>query len=185
MRCFIAIELPPAVKSALGSLLEELKKSPADIRWVNPNNIHLTLKFLGNVNEKNIPGVINIMDAACKQYQPLTLELKGLGIFPDINRPRILWIGAEGNSVLKGLQRDIEYGMAKIGFEREDRKFTAHLTLGRFRSLRGKEDILEKIKLRGNVSLGAINVSSISLMKSDLSPEGSRYARIAEVFLSF
>lgn len=184
LRCFIAIELPQGVKSALSRLQEELKKCEADIRWVDPNNIHLTLKFLGNVNEKDISKIINIMTGVCKKYQPFNLEIRGMGMFPNIKSPRVLWVGAEGNNILKGLQTDIEHGMIKIGFEREDREFTAHLTLGRFRSFKGKENILEIIKLHENESFGTINVKSISLMKSDLSHSGARYSRIGEVFLT-
>ncbi|MBI5194770.1 MAG: RNA 2',3'-cyclic phosphodiesterase [Nitrospirae bacterium] len=183
IRCFIAIELSHEIKSALRSLQDKFKKFGADVRWVHPDNIHLTLKFLGSVNEKDTLKVINSMTDVCKKYPAFILEIKGIGIFPNINSPRVLWVGAEGDGILKGLQKDIEHGMEKIGVEQKDRKFTAHLTLGRFRSLTGKENLLKQIKLHENDSFGAIDIKSLSLMNSELHPSGSRYTRLAEVLL--
>ncbi len=183
MRCFIAIELSHEIKSALRSIQDEFKKCGADVRWVHPDNIHLTLKFIGSAREEDTQKIISLMTDACKKYQTFTLEIKGTGIFPNINSPRVLWVGAEGDGILKGLQKDIEHGMGEIGFEPEDRKFTAHLTLGRFRSLTGKENLLKQIKLHENYSFGTIDIKSLSLMKSELHPSGSRYTKLAEVLL--
>ncbi|MBI4710270.1 MAG: RNA 2',3'-cyclic phosphodiesterase, partial [Nitrospirae bacterium] len=97
--------------------------------------------------------------------------------------PRVLWVGAEEDGSLKGLQKNIENDMAAIGFEKEDRKFTAHLTLGRFRSLTSKETLLQQLKLHKNDIFGAINVKSLSLIKSELHSSGSRYTSLAEVLL--
>lgn len=183
MRCFIAIELSHEIKSALRSIQDEFKKCGADVRWVHPDSIHLTLKFMESVNDKDTPKIISLMTDACKKYQAFTLALKGIGIFPNINSPKVLWVGAEGNGILNGIQKDIEHDMEKIGFERENRKFTAHFTLGRFRSLTGKATILEQIKLHENDSFGTIDVRSLSLIKSELHPSGSRYTKLAEVVL--
>lgn len=173
--------MPHEVKSALSVLQEEFKKYEADVRWVDPNNIHLTLKFLGNVDEKEILGIINIMREICKRYQPFNLRIGGVGVFPDTKSPRVIWAGVEYNTILEGLWMDIENEMMKIGFKREDRKFTPHLTLGRFRSISGRENLSEIIKLHKDDDFGITLVKSISLMKSDLTPSGPRYSRIAEV----
>lgn len=191
MRCFIAIEIPDEVKSTLTMLQEELKKCGADVRWIAPDNIHLTLKFIGSVEEKEISKVMEIMEHICKRYSPFNLELKGMGIFPNTKFPRVLWIGVEDNTTLKGLWEDIEKNMAKIGFERENRGFTAHLTLGRFRTSegkanlfpKGKVNLLEIVKLHKGNSFGIIEVRSVSLMRSELRPEGARYTKLAEVSL--
>ena len=181
MRSFIAIELSETVKSTLAELQQEFKKCGADVRWVNPDNVHLTLKFLGNIEEKSAEETLKLMEKTCSRYNPFNIELKGLGTFPNSKSPRVLWVGISGNSVLAELQRDIEDGMASLGFASENRKFTPHLTLGRFRSLKGKECLLEAIKLFEKNSFGLINVKSIFLMRSDLSPAGARYTKIGEV----
>ncbi len=184
MRCFIAIELPEAVKSALSGIEEELKKSKADVRWVKPDNIHLTLKFFGNIEEKNTEKIIEIMENICNQYAPFTIEIKGMGTFPNIKSPRVLWVGIEGNDTLKTLQEEIENKMESIGFEREDRAFTAHLTLGRFRTSIEKEGLLKAVKLHEkDTFVGSINVQSLSLIRSDLHPEGARYTKIIDISL--
>ena len=184
MRCFIAIELPEAVKSALSGIEEELKKSKADVRWVKPDNVHLTLKFFGNIEEKKTEKIIEIMENICNQYAPFTIEIKGMGTFPNIKSPRVLWVGIEGNDTLKTLQKEIENKMESIGFEREDRAFTAHLTLGRFRSSIEKEGLLKAVKLHEkDTFVGSINVQSLSLIRSDLHPEGARYSKIIDISL--
>lgn len=182
MRCFIAIELPEAVKSTLSGIEEELKKSRADVRWVKPDNVHLTLKFFGNIEDKKTEKIIEIMENICSQYAPFAIEIKGMGTFPNIKSPRVLWVGIEGNDTLKTLQEEIENKMESIGFEREDRAFTAHLTLGRFRTSIEKEGLLKAVKLHEkDTFVGTINVQSLSLIRSDLHPEGARYTKIIEV----
>ncbi len=184
LRCFIAIEMPHEVKSGLSMLQEELKKYEADVRWVEPNNIHLTFKFLGNVAEKEVSGIINVMREICKKHQPFNLRIAGVGIFPNTQSPRVIWAGVEYNTTLEGLNTHIENEMMKIGFQREERRFTPHLTLGRFRSPTIRENLSEIIKSHKDDNFGITPVRSISLMRSELSPSGPRYSRIAEVFLS-
>lgn len=183
MRCFIAIELPEAVKSALSLIEEEFKKTRADVRWVNPNNIHLTLKFLGNIKEEITEKIKMLIEQICSNYKPFSIEIKDIGMFPNKKSPRVLWVGVEYNELLKTLQNEIDNAMASLGFERESRKFTPHLTLGRFRSARVNELFQEAIKLHEKDSFGSINVESISLMRSDLNPAGARYTKIADISL--
>ncbi|MEK6528281.1 MAG: RNA 2',3'-cyclic phosphodiesterase [Nitrospirota bacterium] len=181
MRCFIAIELPDSVKSCLTRLQDELKKCKADIRWVNPGNVHLTLKFLGNIKEEMLQTISNGMKKVCSSSNPFNLEIKGIGMFPNAKSPRVLWLGVENNSFIMSLQTGIEKEMEKAGFKQEERKFKAHLTIGRFRSSSGKEDIFKAVSTHEKDSLGIINVNSMSLMKSELNPDGARHTRIAEI----
>lgn len=180
MRSFIAIELPESVKTAISALQNELKKCGADVRWVRPEGIHLTLKFLGDVKEKDVDGIVKSIEGTCKKYNSFNVEIKGTGVFPNMKSPRVLWIGVSGNEVLLKLQKDIEEGMASLGFEKENRQFSPHLTFGRFKSLYGKEALMGKIEMYRDRNFGSIEASSISLMRSDLNPAGARYTRISE-----
>jgi len=181
MRCFIAIELPEGVKSALEGLQEEFKKCGVDVRWVKPENIHLTLKFLGNIDEKKVKEIVKRIERVCDKYESFSLEARGVGVFPSLHAPRVLWAGIKGNSPLKWLQSDVEDEMASMGFKREDREFTPHLTIGRFKSFTDKKELANKIELHKDNSFGWINVKAIVLMKSDLRPSGAEYTRIAEI----
>lgn len=184
MRSFIAIELPDEVKSSLSGLQDELKESRADIRWVKPDNIHLTLKFLGNIDGNNIGNIVQQIEGACAKYPFFELEISGIGVFPNIGSPRVLWVGIQHTDAFTGLHSEIENGLASIGYDREGRRFSPHLTLGRFKSFKGKADLSERIELHKNDRLGSIGVQTISLMKSDLSPDGAQYSRVAEIALT-
>ncbi len=181
MRCFIAIELSEDVKSGLAVLQQDLKECGADIRWVKPDNIHLTLKFLGDVDETNVRSIVEQVVGACANYSFFDLEISGIGVFPNMKSPRVLWAGVQGVDMFEGLYRDIDAGMASLGFQKEKRKFSPHLTLGRFRSMKGKSAAADKIELHENDRFGSIKVKAVSLIKSELNPAGAKYTRVAEV----
>ena len=181
LRCFIAIELPDSVKSSLVKLQDELKNCGADVRWVNTDNMHLTLKFLGNIKEEIVKKIIDAMKKVCGNYNAFSLEIKGIGTFPGPKSPRVLWLGVENSSILKTLQADIEEEMSGLGFTKEKRGFRSHLTLGRFRSSAGKEKLFSAVKLREKDSFGTMQVNSTLLMQSDLNPGGARHTKISDV----
>lgn len=183
MRSFIAIELPEKVKSAISELQQELKERKADIRWVKPDSIHLTLKFLGDTDEKILDRIIEAAKAACSGYSKFDLETRGVGVFPDMRAPKVLWAGISDNDSLTELKKDIENGLAKLGFSPEKRRFRSHLTLGRFKSSSGKEGLYDKIEGHKDISLGLIEVKSIFLIKSELTPSGAEYTKIAGIDL--
>ncbi len=181
MRSFIAIELPDIVKAALLSLQQELKTCGADVRWVRPEGVHFTLKFLGNIEEKLVDGIVETLKGTCGKFQKFSCEVRGVGVFPGIKAPRVLWTGIVDHDTLKLIQQEIDTGMSLRGFEREGRKFTPHLTLGRFRSLAGKMALINKMEEYRQHSVGIIDVNHISFMRSDLGPAGAKYTRIAEI----
>jgi 2'-5' RNA ligase len=181
LRSFIAIELPDTVKAALLSLQQELKTCGAGVRWVKPEGVHLTLKFLGDIEEKLVDGIVETLKGTCRKFQKFNCEVRGVGVFPGIKVPRVLWAGIEDHDKLKLIQQEIDTGMSSLGFEREGRKFTPHLTLGRFRTSEGKMALLNKMQVYKELNLGIIDVNHISLMKSDLGPAGAKYTRIAEI----
>lgn len=181
VRAFIAIETPETVRSALAELQRELRDCRADIRWVNPDNIHLTLKFLGDIEEKRIDRIVAGIRGSCKGNDPFRLEVRGLGLFPNLRSPRVLWADVLEEGSLTGLQGRIEDAMDLLGFKSEKRRYSPHLTVGRFRSQKGKDRIFQGIEQHNRESFGTINVHTVTLMKSRLEPAGAVYSRLAVV----
>ncbi len=181
MRSFIAIDLSSPVRESLAKLQTELKKCGADVRWVKPENIHLTLKFLGNIGEQTIDGIVKMVERCCKGLNIFDIEVSGVGVFPHVRAPRVLWAGISGDGALEELQRKIEDGAASLGFERENRRFAPHLTLGRFRSSAGKRTLTDKIEQYKDNKFGPVTVDSVMIMRSDLGPGGAKYTKVAVV----
>jgi 2'-5' RNA ligase len=181
LRCFIAINLTGTVKSLLADIQDELRKCKADIRWVNPSNIHLTLKFLGNIKEERVDDIIRVLEAGCRSANPFVLKIKGLGMFPHTMSPRVLWVGITGGSGLFDLRKEIEDGMVSAGFEADNRSFKPHLTIGRFKSRAGRECLQEIMRKHETEEYTSMHVKSVALMRSDLLPEGAMHSKIADV----
>ncbi|MFH0847558.1 MAG: RNA 2',3'-cyclic phosphodiesterase, partial [Chloroflexota bacterium] len=182
IRSFIAIELPDEVKSILSQLQAKLKSCgefPA--KWIDPSGIHLTLKFLGNITSHRITEITRALETAASGTAPLQLELKGLGVFPSLKRVQVIWVGIEGElDKLGELQKRIESGLAKLGFPREARAFTPHLTLARIRDRATPEErqcVGQVIASTKFETVYRFNVDSIHLMRSELTREGAIYSR--------
>jgi 2'-5' RNA ligase len=181
LRLFIAIELSEALRTRLTELSEELSQEmPADaIRWVRPEGIHITLKFLGEV----APGKVEIVQRAVSESVPrhpaFSYSANGLGCFPNLKRPRVLWVGIrEPTGKLSALQRGIEETFAAYGFEKENRTFHAHLTLGRVRRGTRQADlnhIGDVVGRAGSIALGEFGVQDVCLFRSVLKPSGAVY----------
>ena len=188
IRCFIAIELPSQIKEALVLLEEKLKAGQhLFVKWVDPEGIHLTLKFLGSVDSKLIPRITEAIERAAQGISPFSLHLGGLGAFPSFERPQVVWIGVGGEvEKLALLQKGIQSALAPLGFPSETRDFTPHLTLGR---LREKVSPSERREFGGWVKAAKFETrlnfeaSQISLMKSQLTPKGAIYSCLASVKL--
>lgn len=188
IRSFVAIELPQNVKNELTQLESELEKPDHRfVKWVNPGAIHLTLKFLGNVPTKQIPEISNAIEQASKGIPPLHLQIASLGVFPNINQPRVLWVGIKGETAsLQGLQQKIDSSLVPLGFAEEKRPFTPHLTLARVRegtSLIDRKGFGELVMSTNFESKHPISVETINLIKSQLTPEGAIYTCLLTVKL--
>src|SRR5712664_4528770 len=131
MRLFVAVEVPSAIQENLGALLKSLRAVSAQTRWVRAENLHVTLKFIGEVPETKL-GAIRGALAGVRSEQPVTLDFRGLGFFPNDKHPRVFWAGIEESPSLKTLAADIDNGTEKLGIPREQRTFSPHLTLARF-----------------------------------------------------
>lgn len=184
MRSFIAINIPEWLKDKLGEIQERLRGVPGEISWARKPSFHLTLKFLSNILPGQIQAITEVIRTATYGIPPFPLRITGLGIFPHINRPRVVWIGIDDSTGnLKNLQYNLENGLEKLGFEREEREFSPHLTLGRVKLLKNKVPLIKLIetyKLEGDWVFQAENVS---LMKSELKPTGAIYSIMEEVRL--
>lgn len=180
MRAFIAIELPKNIKASLTGLQEELKTSGADIKWVEPENIHLTLKFLGEIDEIVFNKVIKILGDIGLDINPFQLSICSLGAFPKINFPRVIWVGVDkGDIEVKKIAKGLQEKIAKIGIPGEDRAFSSHITIGRVRSIRNREKLISDLgKLAADFAEkypAEFSVTKITLFKSTLTPKGPIY----------
>jgi RNA 2',3'-cyclic 3'-phosphodiesterase len=183
MRTFIAIEIPSEVRSALAALQTELRRAGADVSWTKPENIHLTLNFLGEVDERRIGEVENVCVASAAEFQPFTLSLNDTGVFPNARQPRVLWVGLAGEIGKTGEMRErIDDGLKLIGFKREEKDFRPHLTIGRMKSNRKIRKLLALADAR-QVPASPFMVTEIVLMKSELLPAGARYTQVARASL--
>jgi len=193
IRLFIAIEMSADVRRALAQVQSrvrgEVAQSPVSlslsrsIKWVDPEGAHLTLKFLGWVSPTNVPAIEDRLRTIGASNLPLNLHLDGLGTFPSPQRARVLWIGLAGDlDGLEALQRGVESAMQSLGFAAEERPFSPHITLARLRDdaspseRRQLADIVSRLPTPPQVSFRA---QAISLMRSELSPSGARYTRLA------
>ncbi len=183
MRCFIAIELPETAKTALFDLQRDLAKCGSDVRWVKPDNIHLTLQFLGDIEENIVESIIGSIKGTCCKHSAFKLEIAGINVFPNLRSPSVLWVGLGSHEYLSAIQMDIETKMTSLGIKPENRRFIPHLTLGRFKSSSGKNNLLDIVKLKRSAKFGLIKVNSVSLMRSNLGRTGATYSTIAKIDL--
>ncbi len=184
IRTFLAIELPRALLSKIEEVQGDLRSSQADVRWVNPENLHLTLKFFGNIDQSRIEPIVQSIDQAVQETPPILLRVKGMGAFPNLKNPRVIWIGVEdGKEEVTSFQKKLEIGLKKIGFPPDDHPFHPHLTLGRMRSSRGKEDLIKRMERYREDEFGEVQVEKVILFKSDLRPSGPIYTSLREIRL--
>jgi len=189
IRSFIAIELPEEVKSGLDRLKGEMKETEYTfVKWVGSEGIHLTLKFLGNIPFKLVTEATSAIKEASEGISPFHLELSGLGAFPNLKQPRVVWVGIWGEvDKLLRLQQNIDFALSPLGFAKEERPFVPHLTLARVRQ--GASSIQIKnfgelvasanFKMALNLFQGSFEVGAISLMRSQLTPKGAIYTRLS------
>lgn len=180
MRAFIALEIPPAIKASLEEFQHQLRNMPGAtaVRWVNLRGMHLTLKFLGEIDRASIQVISAGMHAAVEGEPALKLELGKLGAFPNPSKPRVLWVGIQGDRpLLFDLQARIENALADRGFEKESRKFHPHLTLGRTRRGAEAEDLALLASMIATPVPSRLDFLSneVILFESVLKPEGARY----------
>lgn len=186
MRLFIAVNLPDPVKKTLATIQKQLKMVPADAKWVEEENIHLTVKFLGNASEGQVSGIVSAMRNAVRGFEPFGVDLTGAGVFPGMKSPRVLWVGLTGDiAALSLLQMTVRDSLAPLGFPPENRRFSPHLTLARLRSPHGVDLLVERaMAVVGKDKIASFKVSGVDLMQSELERSGPKYHRLAGVPLT-
>jgi 2'-5' RNA ligase len=185
IRAFIAAEIPQDIRDGIGEIRRKLKKTGADVRWVKPENMHLTLRFLGNdVPRGTVDAVGDTLHGRLKSVGQFTITLEGLGVFPNARRPRVVWLGIEPHDgPLLELREAVEDAVAEAGWTREERPFSAHLTLGRIKSQSGIGKLRQKLEKGSDRPVGSMVVDKVSLIQSDLKPAGPIYETLTTVIL--
>jgi len=184
VRAFIAIDLAPEIKERLQALVRDLRDTRADVRWVEAGGMHLTLKFLGEIDDGQTLRVREILASAASKHRPFALRLDGTGAFPNERSPRVLWVGCEAGPELAALQEEIEKALEPQGFGREARAFKPHLTLGRVKGLVRIDKAMAELAKHREGSYGGMTVGKIALFESVLRPQGAEYRVVSEAVLS-
>ena len=178
-RGFIAIDIRSF--PLLLQFENEIRNLGADVKLVEPENIHITLKFLGDTDDEHIDRIGEIMNDAVKEIDPFEIQLKGAGVFPDQKYIRVMWIGMKNGEQIGEIVNKIDEQITKLGFKKEKRGFSAHLTIARVKSAKNKEKLLQVIEKYRDIEFGNFKVDSIKLKKSELTPKGPIYTTLKEI----
>jgi RNA 2',3'-cyclic 3'-phosphodiesterase len=180
MRTFIAVELPDDIRERIGTYIEAIEAGISGVKWVAPENLHLTIKFLGEIEPADVERLSHCVEQVAKECRSFTMGLSGIGFFPTEKHPKVIWIGADGGEdALLDLYQEMERCLEDIGYDREAKTFSPHLTIGRV-----KRD--KKITIPGNLTdfeQVSFRVETIAIMKSTLTPEGPIYEKLSECML--
>jgi 2'-5' RNA ligase len=185
LRSFIAVKLPETVLAAIDGVQQRLASHGFNVRWVTTGNIHLTLKFLGEVDKDEVDGIAAVLTEAVHGFAPLRLAAAGVGVFPSVKRARVIWVGISGQlPELAALQRSIEDRLAGIGYPHEKRPFSGHLTLGRVKGRIAASRLTRAMVALRDFASETFEVDRVVLFKSDLRPTGALYTELRQVTLS-
>lgn len=174
IRAFLAIDLKEEFKPQIKEIIEDFKTLNTDIKFVEVENLHFTLKFFGDVDENKINQISEIVSNTLEGFDPFNLKIQGCGAFPNLNHIKVIWLGTEENTILNSLHDDLDDEFSKIGFKK-DFRFSNHLTIGRMKSAKNKNQVKEKLNDYKTVEIGEMSIGRISLKKSTLTPDGPIY----------
>ncbi|HEC94735.1 MAG TPA: RNA 2',3'-cyclic phosphodiesterase [Thermoplasmatales archaeon] len=180
-RGFIAIDIK--CSSSLLGFINDLKKAPAQLKMVEPENIHLTLKFLGDTKEKIIPDIEEVMKQSTEDIPPFEVNLQGVGVFPNKNYITVIWVGMEKKQELTFIAEKLDELLQNLGYKKERRPFSPHVTVARVKRIKEKNTLLSLLEKYRETDFGKLKVDSIKLKKSDLTPKGPIYTTIREINL--
>ena len=184
IRTFLAVEISDEVRSKAESLIGTLSGLAEGVRWVRPENLHITLQFLGEVEDRELNDICRRVAQAASQVPAFSCDCRGIGAFPDLRRPSTVWIGVDGPEDMLELHRRIEGAMAELGFPRERRPYRPHLTLGRIRRRTGNLALAEMIGGLSDTDFGSFSVNEVVAFSSELERGGPVYTTLARCPLS-
>jgi RNA 2',3'-cyclic 3'-phosphodiesterase len=181
IRAFLAIELPTDIINEIHVIQSRLRKLlPGTVRWVRPEGIHLTLKFFGDVSENDIVKIKGDMEDQVRGAEPFALDVETLGVFPDLNRPRVIWLGMGGDvERLIRFQKSMDQKLHESGFEKENRSFQPHLTLARIKDPKSVIGLAKIVEKMDKDSAGHFDAMGLTLFRSQLTPGGAVYSKLA------
>jgi 2'-5' RNA ligase len=179
IRAFIAIQIPDEIKLKFAEAQAKLRRSGADVRWVNPDNAHVTLQFLGNAPVEKIEAIGPALNRVATSHRAFDITIAGLGVFPNLKRPRVVWIGiVEGAESLSSLQAAVVEEMSNLSFESEKRPYSPHITLGRVKTAKNADRLSSALDADRDFQAGRFRATEIHLIRSVLSSEGPTYSTL-------
>jgi 2'-5' RNA ligase len=185
IRTFIAVDLGKAIRDRVVAMQDALARTGTEVKWVEPENLHVSLLFLGEVDDREIPAVCRVVAECCQAQAPFSMSVETVGCFPNPRRPRVLWVGiGEGTQDLCALHDALEPPLMDLGcYRREERKYTPHVTLGRVKSDRPTETLTSALTKNAGWKGGEVTVSEVLVLSSKLSPQGPEYAVLSRAKL--
>lgn len=181
MRLFVALDIPIETREALCSFIAQLKPKCASAQWVRPEAMHITLKFIGHIGEENLAAIRDAL-AKARSAEPIEMQFRGLGFFPNDNRPRVFWCGVHASPNAAVLAADLDRALAKLGIEAETRSFTPHLTLARFKEGGGRSGLVEIVNAAHEMhsrDFGSLATSEFHLFESATKSTGAQYTKLS------
>ena len=179
IRAFLAIDLNDDLKPKINKIIREFKQIDANIKYVELQNLHFTLKFFGDIDTEGIDLISDKVEKVINDFEPFNIKIKGCGAFPNKNRIKVIWVGLDDDEILKDLHDKLDKEFNSIGFDL-DKKFSSHLTIGRMMSAKGKDKVKETLEKYENIDIGSMEVTGIVLKKSTLTPNGPIYEDLIE-----
>lgn len=179
IRCFIAIEIPEPIQNRLARIQDTLRRQIQKASWVKPSNIHLTLKFLGDVDPADLESIGGAIKAATSRHRSFSLRIGGVGAFPNLARPRVIWAGVKvGSERVSALAQDINIALNHCGFSLDTKKFNPHLTIARLKERIDLRPYTNRYRQYDRIDGAEMSVDTISLIQSQLHPTGAIYSTL-------
>lgn len=179
MRAFLAVDIDEKLKGKISEVQKHLMEADALVKFVEPENLHFTFKFFGDITEEKANEIIAVTEDKIQKHDPFEISIKGMGVFPNLRYIRVLWLGAENADAFSKLQMNLDEEFVKMGFKKE-RSYDPHLTIGRVKGAKNKDTLISKIKELEDVEIGKMNVEKLVLKESELKPSGPIYKNLRE-----
>ena len=185
IRVFIAVEIDSEIKNKLSEYLSMLKRTGADVKWVSPENIHLTLKFIGYIEKESLINLNKVISDAASNIEPFSISIGNIGAFPSLNKPRVVFVCVQekGNDLLR-IYEKLDKGVERLGINKESKKYVGHITLGRVKSQKNISNLKNALNSGKECCFGLEKVTSLSLIESELTPTGPIYTRLNNFILN-